>query len=162
MTLYHTSYTEVPLPDLLHTRHNVDFGAGFYLTDMSSQAERYSERFIKRQGYAVINVYEFDDKPKDYTRKTFKAYNGPWLDYVTLCRKEQQHDLFDCIEGPVADDDVFDTCDLYFQGLISRSEALRRLRYKKPNHQICLASQRLMDGHLHFVKSYIVKPDESK
>ena len=38
MILYHTSYTEIPHPDLLHSRPRLDFGVGFYLTPLRAQA----------------------------------------------------------------------------------------------------------------------------
>ena len=57
------------------------------------------------------------------------------------------------IEGGVADDKVFDTVDLYFSGLMSKTDALRRLIYVEPNWQICIASQRVLDENLLFVKS---------
>ena len=44
MILYHTSYTEIPHPDLQHSRPRLDFGIGFYLTPLRAQAERYGER----------------------------------------------------------------------------------------------------------------------
>lgn len=36
MILYHGSYTKVETPDLKHSRNNVDFGAGFYVTPISN------------------------------------------------------------------------------------------------------------------------------
>ena len=46
MILYHTSYTEIPHPDLQHSRPRLDFGIGFYLTPLRAQAERYGERVL--------------------------------------------------------------------------------------------------------------------
>ena len=40
------------------------------------------------------------------------------------------------IEDGIADDNVFDTVDLYLQGIYSRDQTLDQLRWKKPNHQI--------------------------
>ena len=37
----------------------------------------------------------------------------------------------------MANDKVFNTVELYFDHLIDKDEALRRLRYEKPNMQIC-------------------------
>ena len=152
MILYHTSYTEIPHPDLQHSRPRLDFGVGFYLTPLRTQAERYAERFIRRGQKAIMNIYEFNEC-QEYTRKVFTAYDGEWLDYITACRKGLPHEQFDIIEGGIADDQVFDTIDLYFTGIYSREQALGELREKKPNHQICITSQAALDKYLHFKSS---------
>lgn len=41
MILYHGSYLEIPRPDLAHSRANVDFGPGFYVTPIYEQAEKW-------------------------------------------------------------------------------------------------------------------------
>ena len=38
MILYHGSYLEIDTPDLRHSRLNVDFGRGFYVTQLYAQA----------------------------------------------------------------------------------------------------------------------------
>ena len=152
MILYHTSYTEIRQPDLHHSRPRLDFGVGFYLTPLRAQAERYGERFIRRGQKAIMNIYEFDEYPES-TRKVFSAYDGEWLDYITACRKGLPHEQFDIIEGGIADDQVFDTIDLYFTGIYTREQALGELREKKPNHQICITSQAVLDNYLHFKSS---------
>ena len=152
MILYHTSYTEIQHPDLQHSRPRLDFGVGFYLTPLRAQAERYAERFIRRGQKAIMNIYEFDECP-EYTRKVFSAYDGEWLDYITACRKGLPHEQFDIIEGGIADDQVFDTIDLYFTNVYTREQALGELREKKPNHQICITSKEVLDKYLHFKSS---------
>ncbi len=44
MILYHGSYLEIAEPDLLHSRPNVDFGRGFYVTPLYEQGVRRYER----------------------------------------------------------------------------------------------------------------------
>ena len=100
-----------------------------------------------------MNIYEFDDIRLNFTHKVFTAYDGEWLDFVAACRKGIPHEVFDVIEGGIADDQVFDTIDLYFAGVYTREQALDQLLYKKPNHQICIASQGVLDLHLHFIES---------
>lgn len=41
MILYHGSYLEIAEPDLVHSRFNVDFGRGFYVTPLYEQAEKW-------------------------------------------------------------------------------------------------------------------------
>ena len=52
--------------------------------------------------------------------------------------------------GGVADDKVFNTIELYFDQLIDKTEAIKRLRYEKPNSQICFRSQLVIDRYLRF------------
>lgn len=156
MILYHTSTIEIIKPDLLHSRPRLDFGKGFYLTFLREQAERYGERFIKRGDMAILNTFTLDDNHADCTHKLFTAYDGEWLDFVAACRKDLPHELYDIIEGGIADDQVFNTVDLYFSGIYTREQALDQLRYKKPNHQICITSQTVLDKYLHFKSSKIL------
>lgn len=161
MILYHTSDRCIEHPDITFSRAYLDFGKGFYTTPNRGQAEKYAKRFFKEDRCAFLNVYEFDDKYESYTHHTFVEYDGEWLDYVVACRNELTHDVFDIIEGGIADDDVFNTLDLYMADLIPREEAIKRLRKKKPNWQICICNQQLIDKHLHFVESIELKNDES-
>lgn len=67
MTLYHASTLCIDKPDVLHSRDNLDFGKGFYLTSLYEQAIRYSERFTRRGKEAFINVYELDEEIPGFT-----------------------------------------------------------------------------------------------
>ncbi len=40
MILYHGSFVAVNQPDLVHSRKNVDFGKGFYVTPIFEQAKK--------------------------------------------------------------------------------------------------------------------------
>lgn len=153
MILYHTSTGEIRQPDLLHSRPRLDFGKGFYLTPICEQAERYGERFIRRGEKAILNVFLLDENRTECSHKIFTAYDGEWLDFVTACRKGLPHENYDIIEGGIADDQVFDTVDLYFSGVYTREQALAQLQYKKPNHQVCITSQHILDKYLHFQSS---------
>lgn len=153
MKLYHTSTVRIPSPDIRHSRDHLDFGRGFYLAPLESQARSYGQRFIRRGEPAVMNIYLFSDDTGDAARKTFPAYDGEWLDYITACRKGLPRAQYDIIEGGIADDRVFDTVDLYLQGLYTREQALDKLRWKQPNIQTCIASQKVLDLHLRFLES---------
>lgn len=153
MKVYHTSNISIPFPDTTHSRKHLDFGKGFYLTPLESQARNYGQRFIRRGEPAIMNVYEFSEVNDLFTRKQFPAYDGEWLDFITACRKGLPHDAFDIIEGGIADDNVFDTVDLYLTGVYTREQALDQLQWKKPNYQLCITSQKVLDAHLQFVES---------
>lgn len=53
MILYHGSSLEVVKPDLSHSRANVDFGRGFYVTPLYEQAVKWCGKF-KRRGKMVL------------------------------------------------------------------------------------------------------------
>lgn len=153
MLLYHTSNVEVTTPDVTHSRKHLDFGRGFYLTSLREQAEKYGQRFLRKGEEAYLNIYKFDEELQGFSRIVFDAYDSQWLDYVTACRKGQPHPTYDIIEGGIADDQVFDTIDLYFSGIYTFEQALDQLRFKRPNHQVCITNQDVLDGYLHFVES---------
>ncbi|MGL4293303.1 MAG: DUF3990 domain-containing protein [Bacteroidales bacterium] len=57
---------------------------------------------------------------------------------------------FDLIEGGVADDRVFNTIELYMDQLISKTDALNRLKFEHPNNQLCIINQKIIDKHVKF------------
>lgn len=162
MILYHTSSLSVNCPDIAYSRLYLDFGRGFYTTNNRVQAEKYANRLIKEGLPAFLNIYELDDSIDGVKRKVFEFYDGEWLDYVVACRRNEEHVVFDIVEGGIADDDVFNTLDLYISELISREEAIASLRKKKPNWQICLCNQMIIENHLHFVESIPLSSSDTK
>jgi hypothetical protein len=151
--LYHTSNIEVCTPDLSHSREHLDFGRGFYLTPLREQAVNYGQRFLRKGEEAFLNIYELDEDLPEVSHIIFDAYDSKWLDFVTTCRKGQPHTVYDIIEGGIADDQVFNTIDLYFAGIYTYEQALDQLRYKKPNHQMCITNANLLKDKLHFIES---------
>jgi len=154
MRLYHASIVVVEKPDVEHSRDKLDFGKGFYLTSIREQAVRYAERFTRRGKPAYINEYELDEKIDDFSIKDFPSYDEGWLDYVAMCRKGNlETNLYDAVSGGIANDNVFNTVDLYFAGVITKEEALGQLQYETPNHQLCILNGEMLERHLHFIKA---------
>ena len=154
MKLYHASTAVVEIPDLSLSRDKLDFGRGFYLTKVREQAVHYAERYTRRGLDAYVNEYELDDDTPGFSFKHFESYDEEWLDYVALCRKGlMSQTAFDAVSGGVANDKVFNTIDLYFAGVVSKEEALGKLRFERPNHQICLLNKQMIEKHLHFIKA---------
>lgn len=161
ITVYHGSYTEIKNPMTNVGRKNIDFGQGFYLTNIKEQAEAWSKIIATRKGKnikPVVNVYNFDyfrTKNIGYRFNEFETYNIEWLKFVVDCRNGK--DVFsdyDIVIGGVANDKVIDTVEDYEKGIITAEQALGQLRYKDVNHQICILNQEIIDYCLEFVESY--------
>lgn len=152
MLIYHASDTIVKKPDTMHSRTNLDFGRGFYATVIRVQAERYAQRFILRNRKGILNVYEYTPK-EDLNIKCFDAYDNEWLDFVAACRMDKEvYKQYDVICGGIANDRVFNTLDLYFSNQMTKEEALKRLIFEKPNHQLCFTNQRAIDSCISFIE----------
>ena len=154
MRVYHASDVSVERPDVSHSRNYLDFGKGFYVTTLRGQAQRYALRFVLRGRAAYLNEYDLNDGLyTGFPKKEFPSYDEEWLDFVSACRKGLDESPWEIVAGGVADDRVFRTIDLYFSGDITKGDALGRLKYERPNNQICLRSQRAIDELLTFVRS---------
>lgn len=138
MKLYHGSYLEITEPDLEHSRLNVDFGRGFYVTPLYEQAANWCGRF-KRQGKdSVVSHYQFDENAeRKLNVLQFDSYSEYWLDFILACRTGKDTSKYDIVIGGVANDKVFNTVELYFEHLIDKKAAIKRLIFEKPNLQYC-------------------------
>ena len=153
MEVYHASTVVVDSPDTTHSRDFLDFGPGFYVTTLQDQAVKYGARFINRGKNAILNIYELADDLSKWKVITFKQYDEAWLDFVTECRQGRVVGNYDVIIGGISNDKVFRTIDLYFAGDISKEECLRKLVFEKPNNQICIRSQQVLNECLTFKNS---------
>lgn len=155
MKLYHASNLIITNPDIYHSRKKLDFGIGFYLTPMYKQAKELCQRFLaKKNQKAFISKYVLDDKCfSKYNFLDFPEYSEEWLDFVLICRQGLDKSNYDLVMGGVADDRVFNTVELFIEGYIDKLEALKRLKYYKPNSQLCIRKQEILDNYLHFIES---------
>lgn len=155
MIVYHGSYIEIKNPDILYSRDSVDFGKGFYITPIKEQAVKWASRFKRNKGKGVISSYELN-MDAVYTKAKVLEFNGyteAWLDYIISCRSGKTIAAYDVVIGGVANDKVFNTIELFIDGLIDKTEAIKRLRYEKPNLQICICSQKIINDYMTFIES---------
>ncbi len=150
--VYHGATEIVDKPICALGRDNLDFGKGFYITDIKDQALKWSILTAqKRKGQPIINRYILHKEAlmEEAKCKIFKAYDEEWLDFIVASRKGLNPSAqYDFIEGGVADDRVIDTINLYMSGLMSSDVALQRLALHQPNNQMCLLNQSLTDKYL--------------
>lgn len=159
-TLFHGSYLAVPSPFVALGRKKVDFGQGFYLTKLITQAQSWAAAIAERKGRSVqpvVSTYtlDYDSVFADgYNVKIFDTYDIEWLEYVVDCRRGgKMQKRYDLVEGGVANDRVIDTVEDYENGIITAQQALGQLIYKEVNHQICILNQEIIDKYLTFISS---------
>lgn len=157
-TLYHGSTQVIDHPIVSLGRSNLDFGRGFYLTDIQTQAESWARRMaVFRQAKPVTNIYSFDHEAakERYRYLLFDAYDERWLDFIVANRRGRNLAAeYDIIEGGVANDRVIDSIEAYMAGLMPKELCLQRLSEHQPNNQICILSQVVCDQYLTYIKSY--------
>ena len=163
MLVYHGSYMEIQKADLTFSRHNLDFGKGFYVTTLQDQADKWAMRKARMsRKMPVVSVYEFDTANLNVL--TFNGYTVDWLDFVVKNRAEEQNwHGYDAVYGNIADDDVATVINDYMRllklGRITENGKLfylEQLQYSKPNNQYSVATQKGIDA-LTFIRSYTLE-----
>jgi len=128
--LHHGGAQAVPYPEIRKTRYTKDFGYGFYCTDLKEQAIKWCYR---KGNKGVVSCYEYT--PNNNLNFVQYEENDEWLDFIAACRKGVDHD-FDIVEGPMADDQIWDFVDDYLDGNITREEFWGIAKFRHPTHQI--------------------------
>ena len=150
MLIYHGSRETVENPEIRTARYYKDFGFGFYCTLIRPQAERWAVRF---SGEGVVNIYEYEPDPA-LKLLSFSEMTEEWLDFIVACRTGNPHN-YDIVEGPMANDTIFNYVQDYVDGNITRSAFWELARFKKPTHQISFHTPEALHT-LRFVKGEIV------
>ena len=152
LVVFHGGTDVIEKPLCKVGRKNLDFGQGFYVTNMRSQAVSWAQNIaLKRGENPVLNVYNLDKEEvlQKFRCKIFTAYDAEWLDFIVANRTG--HNVaknFDYVEGGVANDRIIDTINLYIAGLMDYDKALKRLSEHQPNNQICILNQTIIDNYL--------------
>lgn len=150
--VYHGSTEIISQPRVDVGRRYLDFGQGFYLTDMRQQAVDWAKHVGDRRKISpVLNSYLLDRDAifADYHCKLFTDYDGDWLDFIVSSRLgNEPWKEYDYIEGGVANDRVVDSINLYMADLMTRDKVLEKLSEHRPNNQMCILNQDIIDKHL--------------
>ena len=132
---YHGSSVEIEKPDLKHSRKDIDFGAGFYLT----QDDKMAKKWACNRNESILNAYKID-----FTNLNIKYLTADkeWLDYVSWNRTHEKKSFddsdYDIIIGPTADDKLFVIIDMYQDGLVSADRAIEVMNCMNYSQQIAL------------------------
>lgn len=152
--LYHGSKEIVEFPEIRTARYHKDFYFGFYCTVYKEQAVRWAVRYT-----GIGKISEFEYIPNEKLRILhFEEMTEEWLDFIVACRRGQSHD-YDVVEGPMADDTIFNYIQNFIDGKITRAAFWELARFKRPTHQISFHTARALAA-LRFVKGYEVRDEE--
>lgn len=150
--VYHGGTEQIEKPICCIGRKNLDFGQGFYITNIKEQAINWAKNIARnRKEQPILNRYKLNKEAflKEGVCKIFDSYNEEWLLFILENRTGNNAAKdYDYIEGGVANDRVIDTINLYMAGLIDLQSALNELSKHQPNNQICILNQELLEKYL--------------
>lgn len=154
LTIYHGSQDIISKPEIRTQKYNKDFYFGFYCTQIFEQAKRWATRF---DGKGYVSEYEYVPN-KNLNVKIFSEMSEEWLDFIVACRTGSSHE-YDVVEGPMADDTIFNYVQNFVDGKISREAFWNLAKFKKPTHQISFHTDKALET-LKFIKGSEVIDEE--
>lgn len=150
MILYHASKEIVQFPEIRKARYTKDFSWGFYCTNNLRQAIRWANRGPREP---IINYYNYEPNENLNILK-FPELSDDWLDFIAKCRNGKTHS-FDIVEGPMANDTIWNYVNDYLSGRITRKQFWVLAEFKYPTHQISFHTLSALDC-LTFERSEII------
>lgn len=131
MILYHGSKDIVKYPEIRKAMYHKDFYFGFYCTRFPEQAIRWATRYGKM---GFLNKYEYTPNA-NLKYLIFQEMSEEWLDFIVDCRSGKSHN-YDIVEGPMADDTIYNYIQNYLDKKISRVAFWELAKFNHPTHQI--------------------------
>lgn len=138
--LYHGSNVIVENPEILENGYYKDFGYGFYCTAIEKQANRWA---MTKRRYHIVNQYQYLEDNRLSIMK-FDEMSEEWLQFVVDCRRGIKHD-YDIVEGPMADDTIWDYVEDYVANRISKKAFWELVKFKYPTHQIVFCTEKALN-----------------
>ena len=108
---------------------------------------------MTRRGASVVSHYQYV-KSKELKILEFPDMAEEWLQFVVECRSGIEHD-YEIVEGPMADDQIWDYVEDYMAGKISKAAFWELVKFKYPTHQIVFCTERALEI-IHFEGSDIL------
>jgi len=156
MILFHGSNVHVRDIDLAECRPFKDFGQGFYLTDIESQAVQMANRVARIYGGTpTVSKFAFDKeiyKDRAIQTMTFDKPSRNWALFIlnnrnrefvdvtdSLCNQDNKYDM---VFGAVANDDLAYLFRTFKSGLIDIDALTRGLEYKSLTNQYSFHTER--------------------
>ena len=152
--LFHGSNIEIKSIDLTKGLIDKDFGKGFYLTDILSQAQEMAVRRVRIDGSGQPSVTSYlvnNDLLADKNLKVKIFSDTPsadWAKFIIQNRNASKtgfHHNYDIVIGPVADDGVAFQLERYNEGIISMRTLVKELTYRKLNRQYFFGTEKVIN-----------------
>ena len=134
--LIHGSGCTVTNPDILRSGYTKDFGYGFYCTESYKQAKRWA---LRKEPTPTVNYYAYTPNP-NLKYKKFSCIDEEWARFIANCRNGVEHN-YDIVEGPMADDSVWNYTADFMSGKINLEMFLTFAKFNYPTHQICFCTK---------------------
>lgn len=155
MILYHGTNVDFTEIEIKKTKKYKDFGQGFYLTDIKSQAEELAaKRTLMFGGEPIVQKYEFDEsllESADIKVLKFDSVSAEWAEFIYKNRSRTippyKHN-YDIVIGPIADDGVAYLLGRYEEGSYTIEELAEQLKFKRLNSQYFFGT----DKAIHLLK----------
>ena len=162
MKVYHGSTFVIREPNVEVLTHRTDFGKGFYTTSNYEQAEKWAKRKrdrIDERIDAYVNVYEYIENEK-LSILDFKEATEEWVKFVFLNRYSDVlvHE-YDIVKGPVADDNVYTTLNLYEEKIYTLEDTIKRLKAYVLVDQISFHTKRALEN-LMYIETIEIKEND--
>jgi hypothetical protein len=166
MIIYHGSDIAVPEPKILSANRLLDFGEGFYTTSSYEQACRWARivKINRKSKHQIVSVYDFDIDKADENLQIirFTTADHDWLRFVSACRSGKESGFeYDLAMGPVANDNVYATIQLFETGLLSEDETIIRLKVEKIYDQILFYIRKSLE-YCNYIKHEVIQETENE
>jgi hypothetical protein len=138
--LYHGSLAGfIESPAIRSSSWHLDFGYGFYTTEIYNQAKKWALRKKSIKGY--ISKYKLLATQR-LSIKYFSEMSDEWLDFVINCRSGVAHN-YDIVEGPMADDTIWSFIDdlLDPDNPMTREAFMQLAMFRYPTHQVVFCTE---------------------
>ncbi|MBQ8957048.1 MAG: DUF3990 domain-containing protein [Bacteroidales bacterium] len=146
MILYHGTNIQFDKIELSKCRPNKDFGKGFYLTSIESQAIDMAQRRCNfdETGSPIVQKYDWNEKKDDIQVLVFEGISVEWAKFIVenRDRKNKEFHGYDLVIGPIADDGVVYQINRYLQNIITINDLVKELKHKKLNNQYCFCTEK--------------------
>ena len=105
---------------------------------------------MTRRGDSILSIYKYSPI-NNLKVLSFPQMTDEWLDFVVDCRRGIKHD-YDIVEGPMADDQIWDYVEDFMEGVITREAFWVLAKFKYPTHQMVFCTQESLES-IKFEKS---------
>ena len=157
LRVFHGSTVVVEFPNFNHSREDIDFGKGFYVTEDLLMAKKWCCTKIN----SFVSEYKLDCSQLKLFQ--FKL-DEEWLDFIVKNRKlieNHKYDEYDVLIGPTADDRLYDTLQDYLDGYLTAEQTIRYLNVAGFSNQITLKSKKALDC-LEFINMHKIEGAEKE